>query len=1175
VRADEAAFEAFIADWLVAHGGHQAVKNDKEQGSPRDFDVELGLDRPELFTFIWATQGRSWAELTKRYGGDAGVAQDRFLARVASEIDKRGTVDVLRHGVVDHGVTIRLAYFRPAHGLTAELMERYRANRLTVTRQLRYEKDSDRAVDLGLFVNGIPVATAELKNQLTGQDVEQAVSQYRHDRDPRNLTLARRALVHFAVDTRRVLMTTRLQGPSTRFLPFNQGNGRGAGNPPNPGGHETAYLWERVWQRDAWLDLLGRFVHVDKPAKGKGSKGRGTVIFPRFHQWDCVRRLEDAARADGSGNSYLVEHSAGSGKSNTIAWLAHRLSTLHDEDDHKVFDKVVVITDRVVLDRQLQDTIYQFEHAHGVVERIDKHSGQLAAALAGEQARIIITTLQKFPFVLERVGALPARGYAVMVDEAHSSQTGEAAKELRRVLGAGTPGRDRDGDEAELPVDEVEDALAAAVEARGRQANLSFFAFTATPKGRTLELFGRLDPISREHEPFHLYSMRQAIEEGFIHDVLANYTTYEAFWHVEKTISEDPEIETAKARRAIARFVTLHEHNLAQRAEIVVEHFRQHIAHKVAGHAKAMVVTSSRVHAVRFYRALRHYIDEHGYDLGVLVAFSGSVLDNGDDVTEARLNRLPETETAARFDTDDYRILVVAEKFQTGFDQPKLYAMYVDKTLTGLAAVQTLSRLNRTGPDKDGTFVLDFVNDAAKIAEAFEPYYGETVAPPSDPNLLYDTRHALDEFGVLRVEEAEAFARLLLVNGVGHGRLHGVLSPAIARFEELDEAEQDRFRDALARFVRTYSFLSLIVPFGDTALERDYLFGRALLRFVRAGAGEAVDLSSAVELTHLRLERRFSGSVSLSGEVGEVHTVYSGEGRQHELEPEPLSHIIERLNELYGTDWAEADRLVFDAAAEDLVNDQGVQATALNNTAENFLLVFGELFQKALLGRMDRNQEVVFKFLDDQDLAAEVVRLYSSLVQTRAKVAYQEHCPIGELLGPDRESQHLEYKASLRVREDGQKYKPLESMVIKTVAAFLNSRDGGTLLIGVADDGTVVGLDADYASLRHPGKDDRDLFQLHLTSVLVDAMGEAAVANVGVQVHTVDGHDVCRVHVRPSAFPVEAKVTLADVQGQFFKKTAFYVRLANGTREITDLVERQRYIRGRWGPQPTNRSASG
>jgi type I restriction enzyme R subunit len=1156
VKPDEAAFETLIAGWLVGPGGYRAAKNDKEQSDPHDFDPVLGFDRPELFTFIGATQPEAWAEVVKRRGGDPDRAQREFLGRLTAEIDGRGTVDVLRHGVVDQGVTIRLAFFRPAHGLTPELLDRYAANRLTVTRQLRYEAGSDRSIDLALFVNGIPVATAELKNQLTNQDIDHAIAQYRRDRDPRNVTLRRRAVVHFAVDTQSVAMATRLEGPTTRFLPFNRGYGRAAGNPPNPNGHATSYLWERVWQRDAWLDLLARFVHVEQPARG--AKGPKPVIFPRYHQWDCVLGLERAARSEGAGHSYLVEHSTGSGKSATIAWLAHRLSTLHDEADQKVFDKVVVVTDRLVLDRQLQETIYQLEHAHGVVERIDRDSSQLAAALAGEQARIIITTLQKFPFLLDKVGQLPARRYAVVIDEAHSSQTGEAAAELRRMLGVVAR---EDGD---IAPDAVEDALADVVAARGRQRNLSFFAFTATPKGKTLQLFGLLNPDTGKYEPSHLYSMRQAIEEGFIHDVLANYTTYETFWRIEKTITEDPAFETAKARRAIARFVTLHEHNLAQRAEVVVEQFRQRVAHKIGGRAKAMVVTSSRAHAVRFFRALRRYIDGQGYDLGVLVAFSGTVSDEGDEVTEAKLNRFPDTETAARFDTDAYRLLVVAEKFQTGFDQPKLYAMYVDKTLTGLAAVQTLSRLNRTHPDKDGTFVLDFVNDAAEIAEAFEPYYGETVTLPSDPNLLYDTHRALHPFGILHTEEAQAFAQLLLVEKANHGRLHGVLNPAIARFDELADEEQERFRDALSRYVRTYSFLSLIVPFGDTELERDYLFGRALLQFIRANAGDTVDLGDAVELTHLRLEQRFSGSVSLGDGVGEVRTIYSGEGRQGEVDPEPLSAIIDRLNEQFGTDWSDADRLVFDAAATDLVNDEQMQLTAANNTAENFALVFGERFQRALLERIDRNEKVVFKYLDDPELSAQVVQIYSSLVQTRAKVAYQEHCPIGELLGPDRESQYLEYKSTLRTRADsGEIYKPLETATIKTVAAFLNSRDGGTLLIGVGDDGAPFGLELDYASLRKPDKNDRDLFQQHLANVLVTAMGETAAANVTIRMHSVNGDDLCRVHVRPSAFPVDATVTV-DNKGQFEKKTIFYARVANGTRPITDPAERQKYIASRW-----------
>ncbi len=479
--------------------------------------------------------------------------------------------------------------------------------------------------------------------------------------------------------------------------------------------------------------------------------------------------------------------------------------------------------------------------------------------------------------------------------------------------------------------------------------------------------------------------------------------------------------------------------------------------------------------------------------------------------------------------------------------------------------MQTLSRLNRTHPDKDGTFVLDFVNDASEIAAAFEPYYGETVAPPSDPNLLYDTRHALDEYGVLDAEEAKTVAGLLLADKLDHGRIHAALGPAIDRFWHLEDDERDRFRDALSRFVRTYAFLSQIVSFADTALERDYLLARALQPLIKGDAGDAVELGAVVELTHLRQQQRFSGSVSLAGDDGEVRTVYSGTGPLHEPDPEPLSAIIERLNAQHGTDFTDADQLVFDAAASDLVNDEQVQLTATNNSAENFAVVFPKMFEQALLSRTDRNEKVVFKYLDDRELAADVAKVYATLVQAQAKVAYQEHCPIGELLGPDFESQHLEYKSTLRTHAGtGKPFKPLETAVLKTIAAFANSREGGTLLIGVADDGSVCGLEAGYSSLAKPGKDPRDLFALHLVNIVVASMGEAAAANVSVQIHTVDGHDLARVHVRPSDFPVDATVTV-DKKGQLEKKTAFYVRLANGTREITDPAQRQKYIAGRWG----------
>jgi type I restriction enzyme, R subunit len=636
MSVNEQGFEDVIEASMLAAGAYL-------KSEPAHFDAALGLNIVELFAFLEATQPKEWGELTARYGG-AHKARAGFVKRLAKELDDRGTVDVLRHGVVDLGITLRLAFFKPAHGLTPDLVKLYEANRVTVTRQLAYETASGKAIDLGLLVNGIPTATAELKNQLTGQHVEHAKKQYREDRDPANVTLARRAIVHFAVDPENVAMTTRLDGPSTQFIPFNQGSGGageagGAGNPPNSNGHRTAYLWEHIWQRDSWLDILARFVHVVVPETGSAAeKRKGTrTVFPRFQQLDAVRKLEADARREGPGHNYLVQHSAGSGKSNTIAWLAHRLSNLHDATDGKVFDKVVVITDRLVLDRQLQDTIYQFEHARGVVVKVDKDSQQLADALSGQQARIIITTLQKFPFVIEKVGSLSNRTYAVIVDEAHSSQTGDAAREMRSVLAtapkaAGGPNsrtalmaaEEGTAYDAGQPPDPAlgaaeaaesreesehgdgQDELERTLRGRGRQKNISFFAFTATPKAKTLELFGRKRGTGADEKywPTHLYSMKQAIEEGFILDVLANYTTYERYYRLEKAIREDPNYDEARARRAIARYIELHPYNLAQKAEIVVEHFRQHVRHRIGGRAKAMVVTSSRLHAVRYKLAI-------------------------------------------------------------------------------------------------------------------------------------------------------------------------------------------------------------------------------------------------------------------------------------------------------------------------------------------------------------------------------------------------------------------------------------------------------------------------------------------------------------------------------------------------------------------------------------------
>lgn len=1140
---DEAAFESHIAAWLVDHGGYRRVK---VGGAGGDFDGNAGVDTADLFEFIGATQAEQWDKLVDAgYGGDPVVARAKFVQRLASQLDKRGTVDVLRHGVTDRNVTLRLAYFKPGHGLAPELLERYEANILSVTRQLRYEPKSNKTIDLGLFVNGIPVAIAELKNKLTGQTVEHAMLQYRKDRDPKNRTLKRVGMVHFAVDPDSVAMTTHLAGKRTRFLPFNQGHDLGAGNPPSPDGHRTSYLWERVWSRDAWMDILGRFIHVEK--QSKGSKKRPTVIFPRFHQWDAVRRLEADAKVAGAGRNYLVQHSAGSGKSNSIAWLAHRFSSLHNQADEKVFDKVVVITDRIILDRQLQDVISQFEHAIGVVQSIDKDAGQLAEALKGEQARIIVTTLQKFPFVFNHALSLPERTYAVIVDEAHSSQTGEAAKDLRKALGIAEA---EIGDE---PTD-AETLLADAVAARRRQPNLSFFAFTATPKGRTLELFGQTGADGK-HQPFHLYPMRQAIEEGFIEDVLANYLTYNRYYHLEKTLLEDPKYETAKARAALARFVTLHPENLAQKAEIIIEHFRDKVAHRMKGNAKAMVVCSSRPHAVRMWQALRKHLNNNGHDLGVLVAFSGEI----EGLTETKANGFPESETATRFDGDEYQIMVVAEKFQTGFDQPKLVAMYVDKILTGLAAVQTLSRLNRTHPDKDGTFVLDFVDDTDEIRDAFAVYHGKTVAPPTDPNLMFDTRDALNEFNILDPGEIQQVAVLILDKDSNHAQIHAAMQPTVERFQNLDEEDQDMFRDALTRFVRVYGFLAQIVKFSNRALEGDYIFCRALARLIRGKPGEGIDLGDEVELTHLRHDKIFDGSISLTASEGEVQTIYSGDGRLVDPDEELLSEIIARINELHGTDWTDDDRLVFDTAANALVKDEHIQDQAVNNDEATFRdHVFAGEFEKALVSRADRFGEVVYTYLDNKQMQAAVIAVYAAKVQKQAIVAKQQTCPIGDLLGPDRESLYLEYKSTLRwdIKQQ-QKSKHIETAAIKTIAGFANSFYGGTLLIGVADDGSVHGLEDDYRTFSKRGqRGDHDLWGQHLQNLVRARLGDYALSLIEWRFHKVTGQDLARIHVGPSAHPIY------DEKGE--TKT-FWHRTPVSTLAITNDKEQAQIIATRWG----------
>ena len=1005
-QTNERAFETYIEEILLKQGGWKS-------GSNAEWDKERALFPAQVFAFIADTQPKLWAQMQVLHG--AGL-EALLLGTLVKELDAKGSLYVLRHGFKFYGKTFRLAYFKPAHGANYEVLALFAKNRLTVTRQVPCHPGDNRTLDMVLAINGLPVSTIELKNPGTGQSWRHAVRQYREDRDPRAplFDFKKRAMVHFAADPDEVHMTTRLAGPKTYFLPFNRGSHPeeiicGAGNPQHRSGYRTGYFWEEVLRFESFLDILGNFMFLEKTEE-KVDDGRGgqrlmireALIFPRFHQIDAVRKLIATAGQELPGNNYLIQHSAGSGKTNSISWLSHRLSSLHSASDVKVFDCVVVITDRQVLDRQLQDAIYQIEHAQGVVKAIDQDSKQLAAALI-DGTKIVITTLQKFPFVLR--GLLHAAGaesqedataeqkadadkwaaeiakrkYAIIVDEAHSSQSGETARELKAILGTAANAEDQE----EEP--DWEDRLNQVMLSRGRQRNLSFFAFTATPKGKTLELFGRKGP-SGKPEAFHLYSMRQAIEEGFILDVVKNYTTYATYYRLVKAIEDDPNLPKKKAARALAKFLSLHPHNIEQKTEVMVEHFRQKVRGQLGGQAKAMVVTSSRLHAVRYMKAFERYIADHKItDVRPLVAFSGTVKDpdTGLEYTEPGMNTdcvsgkpISEKQVPARFASPDYQVLLVANKYQTGFDQPLLCAMYVDKRLDGVQAVQTLSRLNRMIPGKASPFVLDFVNEAEDIYKAFKPYYDATsLQESSDPQQLEELKHELDAAQVYFWSEVEAFARIFYKpvsrqNAQDHAGMQLHLQPAVDRFKAMtDEGRRSEFREKLNGFVNIYSFMSQIMPYGDSALEMLSSFGRFLVPHLPLERdNERVRLGDEVGLQFYRLERIYSGEIELK--VGEPEGVKSptdvGSGKAKD-EQLPLSEIIKVLNERFGTSFTSEDRFFFEQIREKAASDENVVKLRRANPFDKFQLGLKQMLDDLMVQRMTDNDKIVTRYMDDKD----------------------------------------------------------------------------------------------------------------------------------------------------------------------------------------------------------------
>ncbi|ABM61927.1 type I restriction endonuclease subunit R [Halorhodospira halophila] len=1040
--------ELRAAGWLVGEAG--------------GYDRTHALYPEDLIGFVQEAYPERWERFTKN---NPQHPEQALIKATVRELEKQGTLDVLRHGFKVPGVRIATCSFRPDHGMNPEAQARYRANRLRVVPEVSYSPHArtgeyNPRLDLVLFVNGIPTATLELKSAFK-QSVEQAKRQYRNDRPPKDpvtrkeeplLSFKRGALVHFAVSQNEVAMTTRLAGAETTFLPFNQGTpDGGAGNPPPPDAdtYATSYLWREVFQPDAWLKIIARFLHLERKTEeefdGK-RKTRESLIFPRYHQWEAVNRLLAATAEEGAGRRYLIQHSAGSGKSNSIAWVAHQLAALYDDDGNRLFNSVIVVTDRTVLDDQLQRTIYQFEHAQGVVRPITREVGnqskseQLAEALA-EQTRIIIVTIQTFPALFDALDARPqlAEGrYAVIADEAHSSQSGAAASKLKTILGADAPETD------EVSAEELLDA---AVAARKPTERISYYAFTATPKGKTLELFGRPpDPEqgrSSENlpQPFHVYSMRQAIEEGFILDVLKNYTTYRTAWRLAHPDDQAYEVNSRKASAKLARWVKLHPYNIGQKVEVIVEHFRTRVRHLLNGQAKAMVVTGSRQEAVRYALALRQHVEAQGYnDVHALVAFSGSVPADDtipEEVTEhsAQLNPgLNGRDHAEALDTDDYNVMIVANKYQTGFDQPKLCAMYVDKKLQGVDCVQTLSRLNRIFPGKE-TFVLDFVNDAEEILAAFRPYYNKAeLADVSDANVVFDLQRTLDAAGVYHWEEVEQFARAFFDPKAKNAQLSTACQPAKERFtqrykaaqeqrqawqeakrqaerngdeagvsraeheiKEADEAldELDLFRKNLQSFVRSYEFLSQIVDYDDVELEQLCVYAKHLHPLLRVDRldEEAIDLSE-LALTHYRLTKHQEQRLQLEArdEAGDYNlqpVSEVGSGKPHAPEKKPLAEIIERLNDLFGAEVDEQDKLNFaQGVADRIERDEAVMAEVQRNNPQQLMHgQFPERVADIVLDAMHDHEKLSMEILDDKEKGRDFALLILQLLSMRGEPA--------------------------------------------------------------------------------------------------------------------------------------------------------------------------------------------
>lgn len=986
METKEKNYEAFIEKYLTTTGGYI-----KDNGS--GYDNKIGIITPDLFSFIKTTQPKEWKRVQDSQGSQAEIY---FIDRLKKNIDENGLLYVLRNGIKLNGVTIKLIFFKPESAINPDSIKLYIQNICKLVRQLHYSYLNNNSLDTVLFVNGFPIVTIELKNEFTGQTCQDAIRQYKYDRDPNEVIFQfnKRSLVHFAVDLQEVYMTTKLNGTSTKFLPFNQGsNGAGKvggkGNPINENSFATAYLWENVLNKDSFFDILNKYIQLEVKKNKKTGEIKKTLIFPRYHQLDVVRKLIADAKANGAGHNYLIQHSAGSGKSNSIAWLAYRLATLHDSNDNTIFDSVVVITDRRVLDQQLQDNIYQFEHTLGFIEKIDKNKTSqdlLKAINAGK--KIIITTLQKFPIIYKDIES-QNKHFAVIIDEAHSSQTGNSAKKLKAGLGDLEEAIQIEN-ELEEKASEDEDRLLFELASQGKQKNLSFFAFTATPKAKTLQIFGTKTEEGK-FIPFHIYSMQQAIEEGFILDVLQNYMTYSTFYKLVKKTNEDPEFDASKGIKELVRFETLHPTNISQKTAIIIEQFLNTTANKINGKAKAMVVTPSRLHAVKYVNAFKEYIKKISMEdkIKVLVAFSGEVFDpdTKETYTESGINKISESQLPEAFE-EEYNVLIVAEKYQTGFDQPLLHTMFVDKKLSGIKAVQTLSRLNRICEGKTDTFVLDFVNKAEDIQSSFQDFYQGTVLTEGfDVNNVYDIYGRLEAYKLADINDIKGFAELYYSNSEDMGKLSSYLYRAKEKYVVLEKNDKHEFKSIMQAFLRNYNFVTQVTRMNDKELQSAYIYYKYLNQFLPKDNAKSVDVKDLVELEFYKLEKKFEGSITLTKEQAEIEPPTGNIGKKGETAKSKLSEIINKINQKYQTKFTNMDK-VFEQIEGDYLNDDRMKAFAKNNEEKAFKKVYDIEFENKAIQRYEQNSELFKILFTDEEFMNDVKlalfkAIYSKLKQSQ------------------------------------------------------------------------------------------------------------------------------------------------------------------------------------------------